>query len=75
MRIESLDGLRYRIPRDESRGMRTSVMVYASEALMEHIRKDQSLEQAMNWRRCRESLGRAWRCPTSIRGTDFRSAE
>jgi len=48
MQIESLDGLRYRIPRDESRGMRTSVLVYASEALMEQIRKDRSLEQAMN---------------------------
>src|SRR6266542_240640 len=48
MRIESLDGLRYRIPRDESRGMRTDVVVYASEALMNHIRKDLSLEQAMN---------------------------
>src|SRR6266536_685767 len=48
MQIESLDGLRYRIPRDESRGMRTSVLVYASEALMEQIRKDRSLEQAMH---------------------------
>jgi tRNA-splicing ligase RtcB len=48
MRVESTDGLRYRIPRDESRGMRTDVIVYASEALMAHIRKDLSLEQAMN---------------------------
>jgi tRNA-splicing ligase RtcB len=48
MRIESIDALRHRIPRDESRGMRTDVIVYASEALMEHIRKDLSLEQAMN---------------------------
>src|SRR5438105_3742273 len=48
MRIDSIDGLRYRIPRDESRGMRTGVVVYASAALMEQIRKDLSLEQAMN---------------------------
>ncbi|SPF48453.1 tRNA-splicing ligase RtcB [Candidatus Sulfopaludibacter sp. SbA4] len=48
MHIEALDAYRYRIPRDESRGMRTDVIVYASEALMEHIRKDLSLEQAMN---------------------------
>ena len=48
MRIETEDGLRFRIPRDEARGMRTDVVVYASEALMEHIRKDLSLEQAMN---------------------------
>ena len=41
-------GYRYRIPRDESRGMRTDVVVYASEALMAQIRKDLSLEQAIN---------------------------
>jgi len=48
MRIESIDGLRHRIARDPARGMRTDVVVYASEALMAHIRKDLSLEQAMN---------------------------
>jgi tRNA-splicing ligase RtcB (3'-phosphate/5'-hydroxy nucleic acid ligase) len=48
MWIEAIDALRHRIPRDESRGMRTDVMVYASEALMAQIRKDLSLEQAMN---------------------------
>ena len=37
-----------RIPRDEKRGMRTDVVVYASPALLEHIKRDQSLEQAMN---------------------------
>jgi len=46
--IEALDPWRYRIARDERRGMRTDVMVYASEALMTQIRKDLSLEQAMN---------------------------
>ena len=48
MHIESIDGLRHRIPRDESRGMRTDVVVYASERLMEQIRKDLSLQQAVN---------------------------
>ena len=48
MHVETSDGLRYRIPRDESRGMRTDVVVYASEALMAQIRKDLSLEQAIN---------------------------
>src|SRR5690348_12313940 len=46
--IESADGVRYRIPRNEAIGMRTDVVVYASPALMEQIRRDQSLEQAMN---------------------------
>jgi len=48
IKIESVDALRYRIARDERRGMRTDVLVYASEPLIEHIRKDLSLEQAMN---------------------------
>ena len=48
MRIETIDGLRHRIPRDPARGMRTDVVVYASEPLMQQIRKDLSLEQAMN---------------------------
>lgn len=48
MKIESIDGLRYRIPRDEARGMRTDVVVYASPPLMEQIRKDLSLQQAVN---------------------------
>jgi tRNA-splicing ligase RtcB len=46
--IEAMDAWRYRIARDERRGMRTDVVVYASAALMAQIRKDLSLEQAMN---------------------------
>src|SRR5690242_11032457 len=45
---EPLDEYRYRIARDEHRGMRTDVVVYASARLMEQIQKDLSLEQAMN---------------------------
>src|SRR5205085_10984313 len=48
MELQAIDDVRYRIPRDQSRGMRTEVIVYASHALIEQIRKDQSLEQAMN---------------------------
>jgi tRNA-splicing ligase RtcB (3'-phosphate/5'-hydroxy nucleic acid ligase) len=46
--VEPIDAYRYRIPRDERRGMRTEVIVYANQGLMNHIRKDLSLEQAMN---------------------------
>ncbi|MGD0014098.1 MAG: RtcB family protein [Bryobacteraceae bacterium] len=46
--LERIDAYRYRIPRDERRGMRTDVVVYASQALIEQIRGDLSLEQAMN---------------------------
>jgi len=48
MQIEQIDQFRHRIPRDESRGMRTDVVVYASAPLLDQIRKDLSLEQAMN---------------------------
>ena len=46
--LEPLDSFRYRIPRDESLGMRTDVIVYSSPALLEQVQKDQSLAQAMN---------------------------
>jgi tRNA-splicing ligase RtcB len=48
LRLEQIDAFRYRIPRDESLGMRTDVVVYASAALLEEIEKDQSLTQAIN---------------------------
>ena len=46
--LQRIDRVRWRIPRDERRGMRTDVLVYASEAIIEAIRRDLSLEQAMN---------------------------
>ncbi len=46
--LESIDAFRHRIPRNEAMGMRTDVVVYASAGLMEQIRKDQSLLQAVN---------------------------
>jgi len=46
--VERIDAYRYRVPRDQRRGMRTDVVVYANQGLMNQIRKDLSLEQAMN---------------------------
>lgn len=48
MELQRLDEFRFRIPRDEAKGMRTDVIVYASRALIDQIQKDQSLEQAKN---------------------------
>src|SRR5438445_959343 len=48
MDLQPIDAFRYRIPRDQSRGMLTDVVVYASHELIEQIRKDLSLDQAMN---------------------------
>ncbi len=46
--IDPIDAVRYRIARDPRRGMLTDVRVYASRTLIEQIRRDLSLEQAMN---------------------------
>src|SRR5436305_8369731 len=47
-RLEALDNYRYRIARDEAAGMRTDVLVFSSPVLIEKVKKDQSLSQAMN---------------------------
>ncbi len=46
IRIESIDGLRHRIPQHGR--MRTDAIVYASKELLEQIRRDLSLQQAVN---------------------------
>ncbi|HEY7391378.1 MAG TPA: RtcB family protein [Bryobacteraceae bacterium] len=48
MELEPIDRFRYKIPQDAARGMRSDVVVYASEPLLEQIRRDKSLEQAVN---------------------------
>lgn len=48
MELEAIDSLRYRIPQDAARGMRTDVLVFASPQLLDQIRNDTSLEQAVN---------------------------
>lgn len=48
MIIETIDPVRHRIARDASRHMRADVMVYANEHILNEIRKDLSLEQAVN---------------------------
>ena len=48
MNVQSIDEFRYRIPRDERHGMRTDVIIYASHKLLEQIRNDLSLQQAVN---------------------------
>ena len=47
-RLQQVDRYRWRIPRDASAGMRTDVVVFASESIIAHVRTDQSLDQAVN---------------------------
>jgi tRNA-splicing ligase RtcB len=46
--VQTEDGIRFRIPKQESLGMRTDVLVFASPELIEQIRRDLSLRQAVN---------------------------
>jgi len=48
MNIEAIDAYRWRIPRGERPGMKSDVIVYATEGLLAQIRHDLSLEQAIN---------------------------
>lgn len=47
-RLEPIGDFRWRIPRDERLGMRTDVVIYASQAILDQIARDQSLQQAAN---------------------------
>src|SRR4051794_22779666 len=48
IQLEHMDAWRHRIARNPEAGMRTDVVVYASERLLQQIEKDSSLVQAMN---------------------------
>jgi tRNA-splicing ligase RtcB len=47
-KIEKLDDFRWRIPADESRGMRVDGLVYASERLIKQVREDGGALQVAN---------------------------
>jgi len=46
--LEKIDDFRWRIPRSYKRGMRVSGIIYASEKLLESIKKDMAPEQVAN---------------------------
>jgi tRNA-splicing ligase RtcB len=46
--VERVDATRWRIARDERRGMRTDGIVYANDRLMRSLRSDPALEQVAN---------------------------
>ncbi len=48
VRLERIDEVRWRIPRDERRGMRVDGIVYADDSLMGPLRDDPSLTQVAN---------------------------
>jgi tRNA-splicing ligase RtcB len=48
IRLEQIDAYRWRIPRDEHRGMRVDGIVFADERLIAPLRTDPALEQVAN---------------------------
>src|SRR5215468_1152006 len=48
MQLDRIDQFRYRIPPDAVHGMRSECIVYASPTLLDQIRNDTSLNQAVN---------------------------
>ena len=71
MRLEKLDDYRWLIPRTTKPGMRTDAVVYASELLLEAIRRDQSLEQTANVAMMPGIVGRALAMPDIHQGYGF----
>jgi tRNA-splicing ligase RtcB (3'-phosphate/5'-hydroxy nucleic acid ligase) len=71
MDLQKIDNYRWLIPRTYKAGMRTDAMVYASERLLEAIRKDQSLEQAANIAMLPGIVGRALAMPDIHQGYGF----
>src|SRR5258705_1233225 len=71
MELQKIDNYRWLIPRTYKAGMRTDAVVYASERLLEAIRKDQSLEQAANVAMLPGIVGKALAMPDIHQGYGF----
>ena len=46
--IKKISEVEYEIERDQSRGMNTSVRIFATEQLLQNMKKDRTLDQAVN---------------------------
>jgi tRNA-splicing ligase RtcB len=71
MRLEKIDDYRWLIPRTYKPGMLTDALIFASERLLEAIRRDQSLEQAANVTMLPGIVGRALAMPDIHQGYGF----
>src|SRR5262245_57761825 len=71
MRIEKIDDYRWLIPKSYKAGMRTDAMIYASERLLDAIKRDQSLEQAVNVAMLPGIVGRSLAMPDIHQGYGF----
>ena len=71
MHLEKIDDYRWLIPKTYKAGMLTDTLIFASERLLEAIRRDQSLEQAANVAMLPGIVGRALAMPDIHQGYGF----
>src|SRR5437773_5002915 len=71
MHLEKIDDYRWLIPKTYKAGMLTDTVIFASERLLEAIRRDQSLEQAANVAMLPGIVGRALAMPDIHQGYGF----
>src|SRR5499426_85215 len=71
MQLEKIDDYRWLIPKTYKAGMLTDTVIFASERLLETIRRDQSLEQAANVAMLPGIVGRALAMPDIHQGYGF----
>jgi tRNA-splicing ligase RtcB len=69
--IQQIDAYRFLVPKGARPGMRTDAMIYADSALLAHILKDLSLEQAANVAALPGIVGRALAMPDIHQGYGF----
>ncbi len=48
MEFNKLSDVKFELPKDEAKGMRTGVVAYATQEILEKIKKDRTISQAMN---------------------------
>jgi len=48
MEFRKLSEVKFELEKDESKGMRTNVVVYATESMLEKIKSDRTIQQAVN---------------------------
>ncbi len=71
MELKKIDEYRWQIPVDYKKGMRVPGLVYASEAMLEAIKRDQSLEQVANVAFLPGIVGHSMAMPDIHRGYGF----
>ncbi|VVB77059.1 tRNA-splicing ligase RtcB [uncultured archaeon] len=71
MNLEKTGEVRFEIKKDESKGMRTDVVVYTNERMLEKIKTDRTLQQAVNATTLPGIVGKLLLMPDAHEGYGF----